>query len=74
MTQAPSGSKSKIMAGVLNLIIPGVGNMYLGYMGKGIAQLLLVPVCLVGSIWSIVDAIMIFTGKVNKDAQGNPLV
>jgi TM2 domain-containing membrane protein YozV len=73
MTQGIPGGKSKVLAGVLNIVISGVGNIYLGYIGKGVAQLLLSCLC-VGAIWSIVDAIFIFTGKIDKDASGNPLV
>lgn len=74
MTQGTSGGKNKVLAGVLNIVIPGVGNMYLGYLGKGIAQLVLWPACGIGFIWSVVDAVFIFTGKTDKDASGNPLV
>ena len=73
MSEAPKG-KSKMIAGIL-CIIPacGIGNMYLGFWGKGIAQLLLCCLC-VGSLWSLYDGIMILMGKVDKDAAGNPLV
>jgi len=72
MTQAPQG-KSKMLAGILNIVIPGVGTMIIGYLGKGIAQLLL-SFCCVGTLWSWWDAYQILTGKINKDSQGNPLV
>ena len=64
--------KNIILAGVLNLIIPGVGRLYLGYIGTGIAQLLLSFIG-VGAIWSFIDAIIMFTGGVTVDGSGNPV-
>ncbi len=59
----------------------GIHNFYLGYTGKGTAQLLLSTVGwiflvgpLISSIWAFIEAIMIVTGAINTDAQGNPLV
>ena len=76
--QAPSGAKtgkSKMVAGLLGIFLGGLGihNFYLGYTGKGVAQLLLSCVG-VGFIWGLIDGIMIFTGKINTDSEGNPLV
>lgn len=73
MTQPAAQGKSKMVAGILNIVISGVGNIYLGYTGKGVAQLLLAFACGIGWIWSLIDAIAIFQGKTN-DSQGNPLV
>lgn len=77
-------SKSKVCAGLLALFVGtlGVHNFYLGYTSKGVAQLLLTLVgwviCglgpVIASIWAFVEAIMIFTGSINKDAAGNELV
>jgi len=69
--------KNKVLAGVLNLLpligIPGgIGRLYLGYIGVGVAQLLLSFVC-IGAIWSIIDGILILTGSETRDADGNPL-
>ena len=60
--------------------------VYLGYTGKAITQLVLTIVgyilcCVVVGvflvigiwIWSLVEAIMILTGKINVDGKGNPL-
>lgn len=81
-------AKSKIAAGVLALFLGayGIHNFYLGYTGKAVAQLLLtilgIPLAFVfigfpmiagASIWAFVEAIMIFTGGINKDAKGNLL-
>lgn len=76
-------AKNKVCAGLLALFVGylGVHNFYLGYTSKGVAQLLLTLVgwilCglgpIIASIWAFVEAIMIFTGSINKDANGNDL-
>ena len=77
-------SKSKIAAGLLGIFLGcfGVHNFYLGYTEKAVCQLLLTLVgwiaCGLGpvaaSIWGLIEGIMILTGSINKDAQGNSLV
>lgn len=87
--QAPApDAKSKLVAGLLGIFLGtfGVHNFYLGYTGKAITQLVLTIVgyilcCVVVGvflvigiwIWSLVEAIMILTGKINVDGKGNPL-
>lgn len=72
-----SNAKSKFVAGLLGILLGflGIHNFYLGYNAKGIAQLLLfvfgfIPVSF---IWALVEAILIFTGKINTDSSGIPL-
>lgn len=87
MLHAPD-AKSKLVAGLLGIFLGtfGVHNFYLGYTGKAITQLVLTIVgyilcCVVVGIflvigiwiWSLVEAIMILTGKINVDGKGNPL-
>lgn len=77
------GKKSKIAAGILGIFLGslGVHNFYLGYTGKAVAQLLLTLVgwiaCgigpIVAGIWGLVEGILILTGSINTDAEGNPL-
>ena len=69
-----SGGKSKLVAGLLGIFIGGLGihNFYLGYNKKAIAQILLSCVG-VGGIWGLIDGILILCGKIDKDANGNPL-
>ncbi len=71
---APVGGKSKLVAGLLAILVGGLGvhNFYLGYTGKAVAQLLL-SCTGISSIWALVEGIMILTGNINKDAQGNLL-
>jgi len=73
--------KNKVAAGVLAILLGtlGIHNFYLGYNGKAIAQLLMTVLscgilAFVSYIWSIVEGIQIFTGSIDKDAAGNPLV
>lgn len=76
--------KSKITAGLLALFLGALGihRFYLGHNGLGLIQLVL---CLGGwltcgittiiaGIWAFIDMILIFTGGISKDAQGQPLV
>ncbi|WP_294755126.1 TM2 domain-containing protein [uncultured Ruminococcus sp.] len=76
-----TGSKSKIAAGLLGIFLGvfGVHNFYLGYTNKAIAQLLIsVLSCgifaVASAIWGLIEGILILTGSMNKDANGNPLV
>ncbi len=85
LTGEPLSDKSKVVAGLLQLLglvgILGIGRIYLGQTGFGIAQLiggLLIGIvtCGIGFIvpviWGIIDAVLILTGKV-RDPQGRPL-
>lgn len=73
-------AKSKIAAGLLGIFLGsfGVHNFYLGYNGKGTAQLLMTLLScgilsFASSVWGLVEGIMILTGSINSDAAGNPL-
>ncbi len=73
-------SKSKIAAGLLGIFLGslGVHNFYLGYTGKAIAQLLISllscgMLSFVSAIWGLIEGILILTGSINTDADGNPL-
>ena len=72
--------KSKIAAGILGILLGcfGVHNFYLGYTGKAVAQLLITilscfVLSFVSAIWGLVEGILILTGSINVDAEGNPL-
>lgn len=74
------GSKSKIAAGLLGIFLGafGVHNFYLGFTGKAVAQLLITILScgilsVVSGIWGLIEGIMILSGSMNKDAQGNTL-
>ena len=74
------GGKSKIAAGLLGIFLGsfGVHNFYLGYTGKAVAQLLItILTCgfgaVISSIWGLIEGILILTGSINTDADGNEL-
>lgn len=73
-------AKSKIAAGLLGIFLGtfGVHNFYLGYKGKALAQLLLTVLScgflsFISAIWGLIEGIMILSGSINVDANGNPL-
>ena len=67
--------KSKLTAGLLGVFLGGLGvhSFYLGYTGKGVAQILLSFCFGAGYIWGLIEGILILTGSINKDANGVPL-
>ncbi len=77
-TNAPQ--KSKIAAGLLGIFLGGLGvhNFYLGYTGKAVAQLL-ISLLSCGflawgsAIWGLIEGILILTGSISVDGNGNPL-
>jgi len=70
------GGKSKIVAGILGILVGGFGvhRFYLGFVGIGILQIVVTLVtCGVGAIWGLIEGILILTGSMNTDANGQPL-
>ena len=76
--------KSKVAAGVLGILLGGLGvhRFYLGYTGIGVLQLLMTVLfswitcgmtAIAAWIWGLVEGIMILTGSINHDAAGRPL-
>lgn len=78
LTGEPFSDKSKVVAGLLQLLgllgLVGIGRIYLGYTGLGIAQLVVgLLTCGIGAvIWGIIDAVLLLTDKV-RDPEGRPL-
>ena len=74
---AASGEqKSKMAAGLLGIFLGGLGihNFYLGNTGRGVIQIVVTLLtCGVGSVWGLVEGIMILTGAIKTDGKGNPL-
>ncbi len=70
-TGIPYSDKSKITAGLLQILLGGVGagRWYTGSYGVAVAQLL---TCGGLGVWSLIDGIMMLTGN-GKDPQGRPL-
>jgi len=71
VTGQPYSDKQKIVAGLLQLFAGsfGAGRWYLGHNGIAIGQLL---TCGGLGIWALIDAILIFMGRVT-DSHGRPL-
>ncbi|MEJ2853960.1 MULTISPECIES: DUF1707 domain-containing protein [unclassified Saccharothrix] len=70
LTGQPLSDKSRIAAGVLQLVLPfGIGRFYIGDTGIGIAQLLTCGGC---GIWSLIDGIILLVNG-GTDAQGRKL-
>ena len=74
------GQKSKVAAGILGILLGalGVHNFYLGYTGKGVAQLLISVLSFgllspVSAIWGLVEGIICLTSDTKTDASGNLL-
>ncbi len=68
--------KSRIAAGLLQIFLPafGIGRIYLGYVGIGIAQILLSFFCCgLGIPWGFIDGIYILCGGTKTDADGHRL-
>ncbi len=69
--------KSKMAAGLLGIFLGGWGihNFYLGFTKKAIIQIIVsICTCGLGGIWGLIEGIMILCGKINTDANGNPLI
>jgi TM2 domain-containing membrane protein YozV len=76
--QVPMAPRSKIVAGILGILLGflGVHRFYLGYRGTGLAQLLITFTCvgmLITIPWGLIEGILILVGTINKDASGQPL-
>ena len=68
-----------MVAGILALVPMigplGIHNFYLGFVGRGVAQLLITVLScgilsLVSQIWAFIEGIMILTGSIDRDADG----
>ncbi len=73
----PVSSKSKIVAGILGILLGGLGvhNFYLGKTQRAVIQIVVTFVTLgAGSIWGFVEGILILVSKPgtdwHKDAEG----
>jgi hypothetical protein len=74
MSYGVRSDKSRTLAGVLNIVLPGVGRMYLGYVATGVIQLVL-TVCSAGVLWlwPIIDGILMLVGNLKHDGYGRVL-
>ena len=68
--------KSKKIAGFLAIFLgfAGIHRFYLGNYLIGICQLALTAATMgMGAVWGLVDAVLIFSGKVDRDVKNRPL-
>lgn len=71
-----SEPKSRLLAGVLGLLLGGLGvhSFYLGNTTRGVIQILVTCItCGIGSIWGFVEGILILCRQINYDGYGRPL-
>lgn len=75
VTGEPLSDKTKLVAGLLGILLGGfgVGRFYTGHTGLGVAQLIVSLVtCGLGAWWGIIDGIIILVNG-GTDAQGRKL-
>jgi TM2 domain-containing membrane protein YozV len=76
VTGVPYSDKQKLVAGLLQIFLGsiGIGRFYMGDTKTGVWQIVVtVLTCGLGSIWGLIDGIMILAGDNAKDANGLPL-
>jgi len=71
-TGIPYSDKQKLVAGLLNILLPfGVGRFYIGDSKTGVLQLVVTVVtCGIGSLWSLIDGILMLVHDDTKDSNG----
>jgi hypothetical protein len=75
-TGLPFSHRTKVLAGVLQICLGGlgIGRFYTGHTGIAIAQIAVTFVtCGLGAIWPVIDGILILVAESPKDAEGRPL-
>jgi len=74
ITGVPFSDKSKLIAGLLQILVPiGIGRFYIGDVSTGVWQLVVtILTCGLGAIWPLIDGILMLVGNVT-DPQGRPL-
>jgi TM2 domain-containing membrane protein YozV len=74
ITGVPFSDKSKLVAGLLQILIPlGIGRFYIGDTKTGVWQLVVtILTCGIGGLWPFIDGIVILATD-STDAQGRPL-
>jgi len=71
ITGIPYSDKSKLVAGLLQILIPiGIGRFYIGDTRTGVIQLVVTLVtCGIGALWPFIDGIIMLATD-SKDANG----
>jgi len=70
----PYSDKSKLVAGLLQILIPlGIGRFYIGDTKTGVWQLVVtILTCGIGALWPFIDGIVLLATD-SVDAEGRPL-
>lgn len=75
LTGLPFSDKSKVIAGVLQILFGGlgVGRFYLGNVGMALGQIAVTIITVgIGVLWPIIDGIVLLAGN-PRDKYGRPL-
>jgi TM2 domain-containing membrane protein YozV len=74
VTGIPYSDKTKLVAGLLQILIPiGIGRFYIGDTKTGVWQVIVtVLTCGLGALWPFIDGIVILATD-SVDAEGRPL-
>jgi TM2 domain-containing membrane protein YozV len=75
-TGLPFSHRSKVVAGVLQICLGGlgIGRFYTGHVGIAIAQIAVTFfTCGLGAIWPLIDDILMLVGDSPRDVDGRPL-
>lgn len=70
-------NRSKTVAGLLGIFLGGWGihNFYLGRYKRGIWQIIVtIFTCGFGSVWGLIEGILILCDRIPVDADGTPLL
>jgi TM2 domain-containing membrane protein YozV len=75
VTGVPYSDKSKLVAALLQILIPlGIGRMYIGDTKTGVLQLVVTLVtCGLGALWPFIDGILMLVNDNTVDSFGRPL-
>ena len=76
ITGIPYSDKSKLVAGILQILLGGlgIGRFYIGDTKTGVWQIVVtVLTCGIGAIWGLIDGILMLVNDNVTDAQGRPL-
>ncbi len=69
--------KNRIIAGLLAVFLGSLGihDFYLGYSKRGVIHLMMFVFFLgwISQIWALIEALNIFTGRIDTDSNGLPL-
>jgi len=72
----PGELKSKLAAGLFGIFLGGFGvhRFYLGFIGIAVAQIVVTfATCGAGSLWGLIEGILILAGSIDRDSEGRPL-